>query len=68
MNTGDKCPECGGELRFVDQTSFSGNKIRESVCEKCGTTVIEDLGVALWQILHDAHEADKKRDDPGKEH
>lgn len=66
MKTGDKCAECGGEMRFVDQTSFSGNKIRESVCEKCGKTVIEDLGVALWQVLHDANEAAKDNTDkPG---
>ncbi|MFZ0820228.1 MAG: hypothetical protein WAM91_09170 [Candidatus Acidiferrales bacterium] len=59
--TDEKCPDCGGELRFVDQTSFSGNKIREFKCEKCGREVIEDMGVALWKVLHDANEEEKEK-------
>jgi len=60
--TEDKCPDCGGQLRFVDQTSISGNKIREFKCEKCGKEVIEDCGVALWKVLHDANEAKKEKE------
>jgi hypothetical protein len=29
-----------------------------------GKSVVEDLGIALWQILHDANEAENKRDNP----
>ena len=63
IESGQDCPHCGGKLRFVDQSSFTGNKIREFACETCGKSVLEDLGVALWQLLHDANEAEKKRHD-----
>ena len=61
MSTTDEaCPDCGGELRLEDQTSLSGNKIRDYKCLKCGRQVIEDCGVALWKVLHDAN---KPRDE-----
>ena len=54
--TDEPCPDCGGELRFEDQTSLSGNKIRDYKCVNCGRSVIEDCGVALWKAIHDANE------------
>ena len=66
MSTTDEpCPDCGGELRFEDQTSLSGNKIREYKCVKCGRYVIEDCGAALWKVIHDAneqYEEDKRKE------
>jgi len=55
----DLCRDCGGRRRLEDQTSMSGRKIRDYSCEKCGKSVLEDAGVALWQLLHDANEAKK---------
>ena len=60
--TDETCPDCGGALRFEDQTSFSGNKIRDYKCVKCGRYVIEDCGVALWKVLHDANEAKDEKE------
>jgi transcription initiation factor IIE alpha subunit len=54
------CPDCGGDLRFVDKHTFTGREFREYRCEKCGKEVVEDRGEALWQVLHDAREADAK--------
>ena len=30
--------------------------MREYRCTRCGKSVIEDRGAALWQILHDANQ------------
>jgi len=54
----ERCPDCGGDLKFVDKNTFSGRDIREYCCVKCGKEVVEDRGVALWQVLHDTREAD----------
>ncbi|MEP6568584.1 MAG: hypothetical protein ABJC10_02330 [Acidobacteriota bacterium] len=63
MSTTDEpCPDCGGELRFEDQTSFSGNKIRDYKCLKCGRNVIEDCGVALWKVIHDTNQANEENE------
>ena len=63
MSTTDElCPDCGGELRFEDQTSFSGNKIRDYKCLRCGKYVIEDCGVALWKVIHGANETKEKNE------
>lgn len=53
----DPCPDCGGHLEFVDKNTFTGREFREYRCEKCGREVVEDRGVALWQVLHDARGA-----------
>jgi DNA-directed RNA polymerase subunit RPC12/RpoP len=49
----DVCPDCGGELRFEEKYTVSGQDWREYRCVKCGKSVSEDHGTALWQILHD---------------
>lgn len=54
----EHCPDCGGALRFVDKNTFTGREFREYRCEKCGREVVEDRGIALWQVLHDAQETD----------
>lgn len=59
MSDDGKCPDCGGELKFLEKNSFTGHVFREYWCAKCERTVTEDGGVALWQVLHDAAEADR---------
>jgi len=51
------CPYCGGALRFEDKNTFTGREMREYRCTACGKSVVEDCGIALWQVLHDANEA-----------
>lgn len=53
------CTQCGSLMDQTDKNSFSGRVIREYLCRKCGHTDWEDDGVALWQVLHDAHEQDE---------
>lgn len=43
-------------MRLEDKHTFTGREFREYRCESCGKQVVEDRGVALWQILHDANE------------
>ena len=56
----DACPDCGGELRFEEKDSSSGRVWREYRCVKCGRSVSEDGGVALWQVLHDDREEQQR--------
>ena len=49
---------------FVDKNTFTGREFREYRCVKCGKEVVEDRGVALWQVLHDAREAGAKTPEP----
>ena len=60
----EKCPDCGGDLKFEDKHTFTGREFREYRCVKCGKEVVEDRGVALWQVLHDAREADANAPPP----
>ena len=53
------CTECGAVMDQTDKDSSSGRVIREYLCRNCGHTDWEDDGVALWKVLHDAHEADE---------
>jgi DNA-directed RNA polymerase subunit RPC12/RpoP len=55
------CPHCGGELKFEDKNTFTGRDMREYRCVSCGKSVIEDRGVALWQVLHDDREEQERR-------
>lgn len=41
-----------------DKNTFSGRDIREFRCQSCRNLVVEDYGVALWQILQDSSRAD----------
>jgi DNA-directed RNA polymerase subunit RPC12/RpoP len=54
------CPNCGGEMDQIEKTTFTGREMREYECRKCGKKEIVDCGPALWQILHDANEEEKK--------
>jgi hypothetical protein len=53
------CTECGAVMDQTDKDSSSGRVIREYLCRNCGHTDWEDDGVALWKVLHDAHEEDE---------
>ena len=44
-------------MDLEDKNTFTGREMREYRCQSCGHQVIEDCGVALWQVLHDANEA-----------
>ena len=57
--TPEKCPDCGGELRFLEKNSFSGQVFREYWCAKCECVVTLGGETALWQLLHDANEANR---------
>jgi tRNA(Ile2) C34 agmatinyltransferase TiaS len=56
FTTDPVCPKCGGALRLEDKTTFTGRDLREYRCVSCGNLVVEDYGVALWQVLHDSNE------------
>ncbi|MFI5072435.1 MAG: hypothetical protein ACHP8A_16255 [Terriglobales bacterium] len=53
------CPHCGGELEFLEKNSFTGRVFRDYWCAKCERVITEDDGVALWQVLHDANQAER---------
>jgi DNA-directed RNA polymerase subunit RPC12/RpoP len=55
------CERCGGALRFTGKDTFSGREMREYECVKCGKTVSEDCGRALWEILSEGNEEDRKQ-------
>lgn len=57
----DRCPKCGGDLRFVDKHTFTGREFRECRCVDCNEEVVEGGDVALWQVLHDASEAAERQ-------
>ena len=50
----EKCPECGGPLKFLEKNSFNGHVFREYWCAKCEDMITLDGGEALWQVLHEA--------------
>ena len=52
----DVCSKCGGALRLEDKHTFTSREFREYRCDRCGEQVVEDRGIALWQLLHDANE------------
>jgi|GEM_PF-2250178 len=63
----DVCPHCGGELVFEEKNTFTGREMREYRCVKCRQSVVEDRGVALWQVLHDTNEeAERRRTEAAK--
>jgi DNA-directed RNA polymerase subunit RPC12/RpoP len=54
------CTKCGSTMDFTGKDTFSGREIREYRCAACGHNDWEDTGKALWAILHDANEQEKK--------
>ena len=54
--TDEVCPQCGGELRFLEKDTSSGREYREYRCLKCNQLVTLGGDTALWQLLHDANE------------
>lgn len=55
-STHPRCPDCGGELQYVDKNTVTGQTFYEYRCDRCGREVVEDGGTALWQVLHDNNE------------
>ncbi len=55
-----KCPDCDGEMKLVDKTTFTGREIREYLCKPCQKSIVEHGGIALWQALSDAREEAEK--------
>ena len=49
-----KFPKCGEEGRLFDKNTFTGEEIREDLCEACRETVFDRGGIALWRALSDA--------------
>ena len=54
-----QCTKCGTKMDFTGKDTFSGREIREYRCRACGHDDSEDTGQALWEILHEAREADE---------
>ena len=54
-----QCTKCGTKMDFTGKDTFSGREIRENRCRACGHDDSEDTGQALWEILHEAREADE---------
>lgn len=51
---GENCPKCGGELRFLEKDTSSGEDWRTYGCAKCGEEVRACNGIATWKALSDA--------------
>ena len=47
-------------MNLTDKDTSSGRDLRSYYCDHCKQEHIADNGVALWQVLHDANEAEKK--------
>jgi hypothetical protein len=60
----EKCPECGGPLKFLEKNSFNGHVFREYWCAKCEDMITLDGGEALWQVLHEANETNRDTPPP----
>ena len=54
-----QCTKCGTKMDFTGKDTFSGREIREYRCRACGHDDWEDTGQAMWEILHEAREADE---------
>ena len=57
----DTCPKCGGAMRLEDKSTFTGRDMRTYVCDACNEWQVVDNGVALWQVLSDAREEERRR-------
>jgi Zn-finger nucleic acid-binding protein len=58
-----KCPKCGEEMRLVDKNTFTGEEIREYLCDACREMVIDRGGIALWQAISDAKSGQAQEED-----
>jgi transposase-like protein len=50
-----KCPDCGGEMSFVERFTMSGDDRRTYRCQACNKEHIVDFGMAEWKRLSDAN-------------
>jgi len=56
-----ECPICGHELSLEEKDTSSGRDMRTYRCRQCGRSEDVDNGIALWQVLSDAREAEESR-------
>jgi hypothetical protein len=54
------CTTCHLEMEQIEKTTFTGRELREYQCPNCKRTVILDCGNALWKVLSDAKEPERK--------
>jgi hypothetical protein len=59
-----ECPVCGQPMRLTDKDTSSGRDMRSYYCDRCKQERIVDNGVALWQVLHDANQANEAEKKP----
>ena len=58
-NASTKCPDCGRYMDLEEKDTSSGRDMRTYRCRHCGRSEDVDYGIALWQVLSDAREADE---------
>ncbi len=56
-----ECPICGHEMSLEEKDTSSGRDMRTYRCRQCGRSEDVDNGIALWQVLSDAREAEEAR-------
>jgi hypothetical protein len=56
-----ECPVCGHEMNLEEKDTSSGRDMRTYRCGYCGRLEDVDYGIALWQVLSDAREAEESR-------
>lgn len=56
-----KCPNCAREMILEEKDTSSGRDMRTYRCGDCGRSEDVDNGIALWQVLSDAREAEEAR-------
>jgi hypothetical protein len=54
-----KCPACTEEMALEEKDTSSGRDMRTYRCSHCGRSEDIDNGIALWQVLSAAREADE---------
>jgi hypothetical protein len=55
-----KCPRCGQVMDLEEKDTSSGRDMRTYYCGPCKERVDVDNRVALWKVLHNAREREKK--------
>lgn len=56
-----KCPNCAREMFLEEKDTSSGRDMRTYRCRHCGRSEDVDNGIALWQVLSDAREAEEEQ-------